>query len=82
MDVWSPESSYTVVMTDGKQSVFYTTPIPWHPCTITSTSDPHLGAEKLSFSELWSVGKPVLLLTLGWGLGVATGALGLVWLLR
>lgn len=81
MDAWNQESSYTVVMSDGKQSVFYATPIGWQPSIITSTSDPHIGAEEIHFSELWRVSKPIFTLVVGWGLGVATGSLGLIWLL-
>ena len=82
MSDWQTESSYTVVMSDGKQSLFYQTPIVWRSSTLTSTADRHLGAEEISFSELWGVSKPFLMLAAGWGIGVATGALGLVWLLH
>lgn len=82
MNTWSAESDYTVVMSGGKQSVVYKLPIAWRPSTTTTTQDPHLGREEISFSELWAVGRPYLLMMAGWGVGVATGALGLVWLLR
>jgi hypothetical protein len=82
LNAWSAELSYTMVMSGGKQSVVYKMPIVWRPSTLTTTLDPHLGREEISFSELWAVSRPYLLLMAGWGVGVATGALGLVWMLR
>lgn len=82
MDAWNAESSYTLVVSGEKQSIVYKLPIIWRPSTLTSTQDPHLGREDIAFSELWAVSRPYLMLVAGWGAGVATGALGLIWLLR
>ena len=75
-------SNYTVTMTDGRQVLFYDAPVAWKAAVTTFTSDPYLGVEEISFSEIWRVSRPFLMLAFGWGIGVATGALGLVWILH
>lgn len=65
-----------------KSSAFFPAPVRWQPATMTCTLDPSIGQEEVSWSEILRVSKPVVALVLVWGVGVASGALGLVWFLR
>jgi len=80
---WStPFPSYTVVTTaDLKSTDYFRTPIPWQPASMTCSLE-RIENSDITLADLWRVGKPILALVVGWSLGVATGVLGLVWLLR
>lgn len=81
MDAFSIVSVPVEVASEG-ESVFYPAPANWQQATMTCTLDPALGQEEISWSQILGVSKPFVALALGWGVGVASGALGLVWLLR
>jgi hypothetical protein len=82
MDFDNYASSYTVVASSETRSTdYFQSPINWQPASMTCSLEP-IQTDTLSWTDLWRVGKPIMALVVGWSLGLATGALGLVWLLR
>lgn len=86
MDADRASSSYILIepgVEEGERSeVFFPSPVPWQPSTMTCSWDSSVRAEEISWAEIWGVSRPIVMLVVGWGIGLASGALGLVWLLR
>lgn len=71
-----------VELSPENEPVFFPVPASWQQATMTCTMDPALGKEEISWNQIFGVSKHFVALVLVWVVGVASGALGLVWLLR
>lgn len=82
MDAFSVVPTPAEIAPGNESTVFFPASAYWQQATMTCTLDPSIGQDVVSWTEILRIGKPVVALVLGWGIGVASGVLGLVWFLR